>query len=80
MVTVTKEFDVTKFDFGQLSVAERILLVEKIWDSVVDENPQLELSPSEAEELDRRVADFRKNPQAGSTWDEIKARIRAEKK
>ena len=80
MATVSNEFDVTKFDFSQLSVAERILLVEKIWDTIVDENPPLEISPALAEELDRRVADFRKNPQEGSTWDEIKARIRAEKK
>ncbi len=53
----------------KLSVAERILLVEEIWDSIARENEAFELSEAEKEELDRRSQSFSQ----ARTWEEIKA-------
>ena len=57
----------------KLPVAERIALVEEIWDSIAEENGCFELTESQKEELDRRIQSFQENPGAGRTWDEIKA-------
>jgi putative addiction module component (TIGR02574 family) len=57
----------------KLSVAERILLVEEIWDSIAAENEAFELTESQREELDRRIESFRTRPNQGRTWEEIKA-------
>jgi putative addiction module component (TIGR02574 family) len=59
--------------FEGLSVAERILLVEQIWDSIAAEQEAIELTDAQKEELDRRVAAYEKDPSAGVTWEEIKA-------
>jgi putative addiction module component (TIGR02574 family) len=57
----------------KLSIAERIHLVEEIWDSIAEENGCFELSEAQKEELDRRLESFRANPSQGRTWEEIKA-------
>lgn len=59
-----------------LSVAERILLVEAIWDSIVSEQDALEITQEQKEELDRRLAAFEADSDAGSTWEKVKARLR----
>jgi putative addiction module component (TIGR02574 family) len=56
-----------------LSISERILLAEEIWDSVATENKAFDLTPVQIEELDKRMESFRKNPQLGRTWEEIRA-------
>ena len=55
-----------------LSVSERILLAEEIWDSVAEENKSFELSSSQKEELERRLELFNQNPNAGRNWEEIR--------
>jgi putative addiction module component (TIGR02574 family) len=57
----------------KLSVAERIALVEEIWDSIAEENGYSELTDEQKRELDRRLEFFRVNPSQGKTWEEIKA-------
>jgi putative addiction module component (TIGR02574 family) len=59
----------------QLSVAERILLVEEIWDSIAAEAESLPLSEAQQQDLKRRVAAYEANPKAGSNWGEVKARL-----
>ena len=66
-----------RLGISKLSVAERIELVEEIWDSIVDDASSLEIPPSHKEELDRRIAEYEANPTAGSSWDEVKARLQA---
>jgi putative addiction module component (TIGR02574 family) len=55
----------------KLSIAERINLVEEIWDSIAEENGCFELSDAQKQELDRRLESFRENPLQGRTWEEI---------
>ena len=56
----------------KLSIAERILLVEEIWDSIAEDNGCFELTEAQKKELDRRLEAFRANPSQGRTWEEIK--------
>jgi putative addiction module component (TIGR02574 family) len=63
-------------DILNLSVAERILLVEDIWDSVAEVPEAVELSASDKAELDARLALYHQNPDAGSPWGLVKERIK----
>jgi putative addiction module component (TIGR02574 family) len=62
----------------RLSVDERIQLVTAIWDTVAEDASadSLPLSESHRLELDRRLADHQKNPDAKSPWSEVSDRLR----
>jgi putative addiction module component (TIGR02574 family) len=57
----------------QLSVAQRILLVEDIWDTIADEEQEIPLTEAQRLDLERRVAAYEANPKAGSSWEAVKA-------
>jgi len=57
----------------KLSIPDRILLVEEIWDSIAEENEAFELTEAQKSELNRRMESARANPGQGRTWNEIKA-------
>jgi putative addiction module component (TIGR02574 family) len=60
----------------QLSPAERIQLAQDLWDSIpVQDAP--DLTPGEIAELDRRLEDAECDPGIGSTWVEVRERLRA---
>ena len=59
----------------RLSRAERILLVEEIWDGIAAESEQLEIPQSHKDELDRRIADHDADPYSGSNWEDVKLRL-----
>ena len=63
----------------KLSVEERLSLVTTIWDSIAADPEALELTDTQKAELDRRLEDLERNPDAGSPWPEVKARILARK-
>ena len=68
----------TSLGIDQLSVAQRILLVEEIWDSIAAEEDKLPLTDAQRQDLQRRLAAYEANPKAGSSWEEVKARLRGE--
>ena len=59
-----------------LPVPERMRLVEAIWDSISAVPEALPLTQWQREELDRRLAEFEADPDAGSTLEDVFARIR----
>ena len=59
----------------QLSVAQRILLVEEIWDSITAEEAEIPLTEAQRQDLQRRIAAYEADPNAGSSWEEVKARL-----
>jgi putative addiction module component (TIGR02574 family) len=63
-------------DILKLSVPERILMVEAIWDSISEKDDQVELSSESKQILDDRLESHRSNPNEGSSWSEVKARIK----
>ena len=62
-------------EIRQLSVSERIDLVGRIWDSIVEDQGQLELTPAEEAELDRRLAAHKEQPDRGEPWPQVKKRL-----
>ncbi len=59
----------------QLSVAERIQLVEDIWDSIAAAPETLGLTQSQQQELDKRLASHQQDAGSLSSWPEVKARL-----
>ena len=61
----------------EMSVAERILMIEKIWDSI-DPN-SIPLSKAHEQELDRRLDRYEKGETTFVTWDSIKSELNSAK-
>ena len=63
-------------DILELPVQERIQLVEMIWESIAAFPEAIEVSPELKTDLDARLADFERNPEAGYSWDQVKAHLK----
>jgi putative addiction module component (TIGR02574 family) len=64
----------TVLNYKQLPIAERIQLVEDIWDSIAEETPNgLQLSAGELAELNRRMAEHVANPASAIPWNQVKS-------
>lgn len=60
----------------KLSKAERILLAEKLWESIADdENASIRLSPAQEAELVKRLQRLKSTGPLGSDWQTVKERI-----
>ena len=59
----------------RLPVAERLQLVEDLWDSIArDSGPPV--SEEVKQELLKRHAEFEASPESGVPWEEVKQRLR----
>ena len=67
---------ITTANLLQLSVSERIQLVEDLWDSIVLVPESVQLTEAQKQELDRRLDAYHKNPDTGSPWELVRERIR----
>jgi putative addiction module component (TIGR02574 family) len=56
-----------------LPLSERIELVEALWESIVHDGYEPELTTAQAGELDRRLAAHEKNPDDVVAWETVKA-------
>lgn len=62
-------------DFDKLTAAERIQLAEELWDSLDPAGKEPPLTPAQAAELDRRLEDYRRFPDAGEPWEVVRERL-----
>jgi len=67
------ETTISVFD---LSPAEKLQLVEDIWDDLAASPEAVPVHDWQKEELTRRKANLKSNPGAGLSWDEVKSTIR----
>ncbi len=58
-----------------LSVDQRILLAQALWDSVHDEVLHAPLSEAEKKELDRRLQLFEEGKMEARPWEEVRQEI-----
>jgi putative addiction module component (TIGR02574 family) len=57
----------------RLSVADRIALVQEIWDSIAVDAERAPLTEEQKQEVDRRLAAHRADPQAAISWEKVEA-------
>ena len=56
-----------------LPLSERIELVEALWESIIQDGYEPDLTPAQADELDRRLAEHERNPDDVVAWETVKA-------
>jgi putative addiction module component (TIGR02574 family) len=56
-------------------VEDQVQFAEQLWDRLEDQGYEPELTDDQKAELDRRLAEYEKNPGAGSSWNAVKARL-----
>ena len=59
----------------EMTVAERLRIVEDIWDSIAADSKDLKISDELRLELDRRLEAYENDPGAGVTWEELDSRL-----
>lgn len=63
------------FDYSHLSVAERILLAQQLWDSVHAHADEIPVTDAQRREIDRRWAAHEAGELTGSPWPEVRKRL-----
>lgn len=53
----------------------KIRKLQELWDSIASDPESAWLTPSQRDDLERRLAEYRESPNEISTWDATKARI-----
>jgi putative addiction module component (TIGR02574 family) len=66
---------ITATDTLELSIPERIQLVEDVWDTIVNEAEAIELTEDEKKVIDERLEAYHKNPDSGYPWEDVYKRI-----
>lgn len=66
----------TLAEINGLGVADRIRLVQAIWDGIPEADRAGDLTDAQKADLGRRLGELRENPGNVLTWEEIKARVR----
>lgn len=69
--------DIPQID--QLSVSEKILLVEELWDSIAAKESSVPIPPSHLKELERRLKEHASDPGRLLSLEELKQRIEKRK-
>ena len=62
----------------KLGRAERIQLVEDLWDSIAQEDAPSPVPDLKRDELRRRKERYLQHPASGRTWEQVKERARAQ--
>ncbi len=63
-------------EFRKLSVAERIQLVEDLWDSIAVDSPAaVLLTPVQREEIQRRVKAHDADPSTAVPWEQVRSEL-----
>ncbi len=57
---------------NKLSLSEKILIVEEIWDSIANGVEYPELTSEQAEKLDKRIESYRCGRFEARPWEDIK--------
>jgi putative addiction module component (TIGR02574 family) len=60
-----------------LSPAEKLQLIEDLWDDLASNPEDVPIHDWQKEEVDRRKANLKNAPASGLSWEEVKRQIRA---
>jgi len=62
-----------------MAVAKRIRHIQDLWDSIAAHPEDVELTPAQRKELNRRIRAHKANPKAALPSREVRKRVRAER-
>ena len=59
----------------KLSTAEKIELAEELWESVLEDQSNVDITDAQREELNKRLAQYELDKEEGDTWEVVRARV-----
>jgi len=62
-----------------LAVAKKIQHVQDLWDAIAADADDIELTPAQRKELERRILAHDADPKATSPWHKVRRRVRAKR-
>jgi putative addiction module component (TIGR02574 family) len=65
----------TGIDITNLTPAERILLVQELWDSLAPAQASQPLTQAQQQEIERRLAAADRGEVSYSSWEDVKNRV-----
>ena len=68
---------ITSRTINKLSVAERILLAEKIWESIPENSQDLDLSSAQKKKIDRRLDSLSRGTAEFTSWSNVRENLHA---
>ena len=68
------------FDFTNLTPAQRVELAVALWDSLPADSEEPPITEAQRAELLRRAEAYRRDPKAGSSWADVRARIQGSRR
>ena len=66
------------FDIDQLTLGERLELIEQLWDSVRTHPDGVPVNAGERELIEARRADHRRDPSTSVPWETVRAELAAD--
>jgi putative addiction module component (TIGR02574 family) len=67
-------------EIEKLPITERITLVEAIWDSIAADSAAVPIPEWQREIVRDRLAEYHRDPESGSGWEEVRARLKSPRK
>jgi putative addiction module component (TIGR02574 family) len=62
-------------NFRKLPAAEKVRLVQQLWDEIADEAAELPLTEAQRKLLDERIDDHEANPNDVEPWEQVRDEI-----
>jgi putative addiction module component, TIGR02574 family len=62
----------------ELPTAERVAVVQEIWESMLEHPEDVEITAAQRAELERRWVDLQQNPDDGESWSDVKKSLQNE--
>lgn len=62
----------------ELPTAERVAIVQEIWESMLEQPGKVEITAAQREELERCWVDLQQNPDEGESWEDVKKSLQNE--
>ena len=62
-------------ELHKLTLAERLELIEILWDSIAEEPDALPLTDAQRLEIDRRLDSYARRKPELRSWDDVRARL-----
>jgi len=61
-------------EIRNMSVSQKLLLVEDLWNEITNKSESLEIPEWHKRALEKSVDEFKLNPREGSSWEDVKRR------
>lgn len=62
-------------DLSELSTPEKILRVQDLWDDIARSPREVQLTPEQREEAERRLLEHERDPRDYVVWEDLKRRL-----